>query len=96
MVRKCFCALSCITACSLVPLVCPSYPPACPSDPLHILPPPPPLQEDEDDPFYMPMMPNMVKWAEASKFSTLARPLGPEEASPFMIAMEPGVCAGGS
>ena len=71
---------------SLVPLRPASYPPA----------PPFPLQEDEDDPFYMPMMPNMVKWAEASKFSTLARPLGPEEASPFMIAMEPGVCAGGS
>ena len=47
-------------------------------------------EEDEDDPFYMPMAPAAVKFADASKFTTLARPIGTTEASPFMIEMEPG------
>lgn len=50
-------------------------------------------QEDEDDPFYMPMAPAAIKWADASKFTTLARPLGKMESpgGPFMIEMEPGM-----
>ena len=38
----------------------------------------------------MPMGP-AIKYAKASQFSELAKPLGPEDAQPFMIAMEPGV-----
>ena len=38
----------------------------------------------------MPMGP-AIKYAEASRFSELAKPLGPEEAQPFMIAMHPGL-----
>ena len=39
----------------------------------------------------MPMAPAAIKWADASKFTMLARPLGKMETpgSPFMIEMEP-------
>ena len=45
--------------------------------------------QDEEDPFYMPMAPVAIKMAEASKFSLLAEPLGPAQAKPFMIKLEP-------
>lgn len=47
--------------------------------------------DDDDDPFFMPM-PGAIKWAEASKFKELARPLAPEQPADkqFMIVMEDG------
>ncbi|GLC41543.1 hypothetical protein PLESTF_001581500 [Pleodorina starrii] len=46
-------------------------------------------EDDEDDPFFMPM-PGAIKWAEASKFKELAKPLAPEQPAErqFMIVME--------
>mmetsp|Transcript_38183 Transcript_38183/g.85097 ORF Transcript_38183/g.85097 Transcript_38183/m.85097 type:complete len:606 (+) Transcript_38183:167-1984(+) len=46
------------------------------------------MDDDDEDPFFMPMMPAVLKMAEASKFTMLARPLGPEQPKPFMIAMD--------
>ncbi|GFR52479.1 hypothetical protein Agub_g15049 [Astrephomene gubernaculifera] len=47
--------------------------------------------DDDDDPFFMPM-PGAIKWAEASKFMELAKPLAPEQPADkqFMIVMEDG------
>ncbi|KAG2435842.1 hypothetical protein HXX76_007037 [Chlamydomonas incerta] len=46
-------------------------------------------EDDDDDPFFMPM-PGAIKWAEASKFKELAKPLAPEQPADkqFMIVME--------
>ncbi|EFJ46815.1 hypothetical protein VOLCADRAFT_105335 [Volvox carteri f. nagariensis] len=45
--------------------------------------------DDDEDPFFMPM-PGAIKWAEASKFKELAKPLAPEQPAErqFMIVME--------
>ncbi|GIL55141.1 hypothetical protein Vafri_10740 [Volvox africanus] len=45
--------------------------------------------DDDEDPFFMPM-PGAIKWAEASKFKELAKPLAPEQPveRQFMIVME--------
>lgn len=53
-------------------------------------------EDDDDDPFFMPM-PGAIKWAEASKFKELAKPLAPEQPADkqFMIVMEDGERAGG-
>ena len=48
-------------------------------------------EDDDEDPFFMPM-PGAIKWAEASKFKELAKPLAPEQPAErqFMIVMEDG------
>lgn len=48
-------------------------------------------EDDDDDPFFMPM-PGAIKWAEASKFKELAKPLTPELPADkqFMIVMGDG------
>ncbi|KAG2498188.1 hypothetical protein HYH03_003942 [Edaphochlamys debaryana] len=45
--------------------------------------------DDDEDPFFMPM-PGAIKWADASKFKELAKPLAPEQPADkqFMIVME--------
>eukprot|EP00201_Polytomella_parva_P016692 CAMPEP_0175068858 /NCGR_PEP_ID=MMETSP0052_2-20121109/17894_1 /TAXON_ID=51329 ORGANISM="Polytomella parva, Strain SAG 63-3" /NCGR_SAMPLE_ID=MMETSP0052_2 /ASSEMBLY_ACC=CAM_ASM_000194 /LENGTH=756 /DNA_ID=CAMNT_0016335911 /DNA_START=75 /DNA_END=2346 /DNA_ORIENTATION=+ len=45
--------------------------------------------DDDDDPFFMPM-PKAVKWAEAEKFDTLAKPIAPmrPDAKHFVIVMD--------
>ncbi|PNH08537.1 Methyltransferase-like protein 2 [Tetrabaena socialis] len=54
-------------------------------------------EDDDDDPFFMPM-PGAIKWAEASKFQELAKPLAPEQPADkqFMIVMEDDDVAGPS
>ncbi|MEW5297431.1 MAG: hypothetical protein WDW36_000639 [Sanguina aurantia] len=47
--------------------------------------------DDDDDCFFMPM-PGAVKWADEKKFSSLARPIGPdlkEQGDQFVLVMEP-------
>ncbi len=48
-------------------------------------------EDDDEDPFFMPM-PGAIKWAEASMFKELAKPLAPEQPvdRQFMIVMEDG------